>query len=75
ACGLCEDACPVEAIAIEDVAQVSIERCIGCGVCVTQCPEEALALVRRETTHEPPADHEAWLTQVAAEKGRQDYLA
>jgi hypothetical protein len=42
---------------------------------VTQCPEDALALVRRETTHEPPADHAAWLMQVAAEKGRQDVFA
>ena len=72
ACGICVDACPVEAIAVEAVAEVDVSLCIGCGVCVTQCPEDSLALVRRETTHEPPADYEAWLMQVAAEKGRQD---
>ena len=72
ACGLCADACPMEAISIEDLAEVNAELCIGCGVCVTQCPEDALALVRRESTYEPPADHQAWLMQVAAEKGRQE---
>jgi len=72
ACGICADACPVGAIAIEDVAEIDITHCIGCGVCVTQCPEDALALVRREKTHEPPVDYEEWLMQVAVEKGRQD---
>ncbi len=72
ACGICEDACPVGAIAIEDVAEVDEANCIGCGVCVTQCPEDALALVRRQSTHEPPADYQAWLMKVAAEKGRED---
>lgn len=72
ACGLCEDECPVEAILVEDVARVDAVQCIGCGVCVTRCPEGALALLRRETTHEPPEDYAAWLAQVAAEKGRQE---
>jgi ferredoxin len=69
-CGVCADACPVQAITVDEVAGVDLAQCIGCGVCVTQCPEEALALVRRETTHEPPKDYETWLRQVAEEKGR-----
>ncbi len=72
ACGLCEDHCPVEAIAVEEVAEVDAAQCIGCGVCVTQCADGALVLVRRETTYAPPKDHEAWLMQVAAEKGREE---
>jgi Pyruvate/2-oxoacid:ferredoxin oxidoreductase delta subunit len=72
ACGLCESTCPVEAIAQAEVASVESERCIGCGLCVTQCPEGALALVRRETTHEPPKDYPAWLALVASEKGREE---
>jgi len=70
ACGLCEDACPVGAICLGDVAQVSENQCIGCGVCVAQCPEGALALVRRATTSEPPQDYESWLFKVAEEKDR-----
>ena len=75
ACGLCADDCPVEAITIEETAEVDLAQCIGCGVCVTRCPEDALALVRRDTTHEPPKDFEAWLMQVAAEKGRLEAFA
>jgi NAD-dependent dihydropyrimidine dehydrogenase PreA subunit len=70
ACGLCEEPCPVGAITMDEVASVDRAQCIGCGVCVTHCPEGALALVRRETTHEPPRDYETWLRQVAEEKGR-----
>lgn len=72
ACGVCEDYCPVKAIAIDETATVNLQQCIGCGVCVNQCPEGALALVRRESTHEPPADYAAWLLQVAQEKGRTE---
>lgn len=72
ACGLCEDGCPVDAIAVEEVAEVDAASCIGCGVCVTHCPEGALSLLRRETTHEPPKDYAAWLMQVADEKGRHE---
>jgi ferredoxin len=71
ACGVCEDACPVKAIVVDETATVDRSQCIGCGVCVTQCPEGALALVRRETAAEPPKDYGAWLMQVAAEKGRE----
>ncbi len=70
ACGLCLDDCPVGAIAVEDRAAVDPERCIGCGLCAAHCPEGALTLVRRETTYLPPTDYQAWLEQVAEEKGR-----
>ncbi|MDD3826353.1 MAG: 4Fe-4S binding protein [Anaerolineae bacterium] len=70
ACGLCLDYCPVGAITLDDFAVVDPERCIGCGLCAAHCPEGALALVRRATTYEPPADYQAWLQQVAEEKGR-----
>jgi len=60
---------------VEDVAVVDQERCIGCGVCVTRCDSGALALVRRETTHEPPKDYATWLVQVALEKDRLEVLA
>lgn len=46
-CGLCEDICPMDAVAVgsDDVAALDAEACIGCGLCATVCPSEALSLV------------------------------
>jgi len=44
-CGICVDACPNEAIALEDgVAVVKADDCVDCGVCVDECPNEAISL-------------------------------
>ncbi len=43
-CGLCAEACPVEAIAVEDQAKVATEACTECGACVEECPVEAITL-------------------------------
>ena len=44
-CGLCVDACPVEAISLEnDKAKVDAEKCVDCGQCVEQCPSEAIRM-------------------------------
>lgn len=41
-CGICVQACPVEAITVEHVAKINAETCTGCGSCVTECPNEAI---------------------------------
>jgi len=43
-CGICVDACPVQAIRIEHKKAVDSEDCIECGACISQCPNEALSL-------------------------------
>ncbi len=44
-CGLCFDACPVEAIEIvRDKAKVDKDRCVDCGACVGECPNEAISI-------------------------------
>lgn len=44
-CGLCVDACPVEAIALEnDKAKVDADKCVDCGRCVEECPNEAISI-------------------------------
>jgi ferredoxin len=44
-CGPCVEACPVEAIKIEDnQAVVDADTCIDCGACVDACPNSALEL-------------------------------
>jgi ferredoxin len=44
ACGLCEKACPVGAISVEETARVDPTRCIGCGRCADECPQEAISM-------------------------------
>jgi Fe-S-cluster-containing hydrogenase component 2 len=44
-CGLCVDACPVEAIVLDDdKAKVDADTCTDCGTCVDECPNEAISL-------------------------------
>jgi NAD-dependent dihydropyrimidine dehydrogenase PreA subunit len=44
-CAACVEACPVEAIKIEDnIAVVDEDTCIDCGVCVDTCPTEAISM-------------------------------
>lgn len=44
ACGVCVDTCPVEAIKINEKAEVNEETCIDCGTCIDECPVQALSL-------------------------------
>ena len=44
-CGACVDACPAEAIALEDGKAVDNEaECLDCGACTDECPAEAISL-------------------------------
>lgn len=43
ACGLCQKACPVDAIEIKNnVARISPEKCVECGLCAVKCPTKAI---------------------------------
>lgn len=56
-CGLCVEACPINAVSIEEeVARVDVDWCIGCGVCASSCPTDAITMVRREDTEDPLPD-------------------
>ena len=45
-CGVCEEYCPVRAIAINEygIARIDDKLCCGCGLCVLHCPEQAVRL-------------------------------
>ncbi|MFC1960829.1 4Fe-4S binding protein [Chloroflexota bacterium] len=58
ACGVCEDACPFDAIALQEsaVAETALidwAACLGCGVCVDQCSQEAITLILDERKGQP----------------------
>lgn len=48
ACGKCAEACPFDAITVEQKAVVNWEKCMGCGVCTSQCPSDCMTLIRDE---------------------------
>jgi len=44
-CGLCVEACPVEAISLEnDKAKIDEDTCVDCGACASECPNEAISV-------------------------------
>ena len=43
-CGICVDACPQEAITVDDIAKIDADKCVDCGACVDECPNEAISM-------------------------------
>ncbi len=44
-CESCIDACPSEAIKMEEEkAVIDADTCVDCGVCVDECPVEAISM-------------------------------
>jgi len=43
-CGACVEACPVDAISLDDKAKVDADTCIDCGTCVEECPVDAISM-------------------------------
>jgi ferredoxin len=44
ACGTCIDVCPVEAITLNEIAEIDEEKCTECGACIDECPTDAIEL-------------------------------
>lgn len=44
ACGTCVDACPEEAITLEEIAVIDEKKCTECGSCVEECPTDAIEI-------------------------------
>ena len=44
ACENCVEACPVDAITVDEVAVVNGNECTDCGTCVDECPVDAITL-------------------------------
>jgi uncharacterized Fe-S center protein len=49
-CGVCVAWCPVDAITVEDRAQIDDSLCIGCAECIAVCPEKAVGIRWNEAT-------------------------
>ena len=44
ACGACQDVCPENAIAVNEVAVIDNDKCVDCGACVDECPNNCIKL-------------------------------
>ncbi len=67
-CGLCVDACPVNALRmVNGVPVVDQDWCIGCGVCAVPCPASAVRLVRKGEAL-PPKDFQTLHHQILKER-------
>jgi Pyruvate/2-oxoacid:ferredoxin oxidoreductase delta subunit len=54
ACAACIDICPVEAVSVDEKAEINADLCMGCGLCATVCPEDVITLeVVRPEGHIP----------------------
>ncbi len=61
-CGVCEDACPVEAIRVSDgVAHIDQDRCNECQACVETCPNKAILAVIEPAEEKAISLHDAGL--------------
>lgn len=71
ACEICLDRCQMNAIEIDDTAEIKKARCIGCGLCVTTCPVEAIRLEEKpeELQVAPPASGQELMAKTAEKRG------
>ena len=71
ACGTCVDRCQMDAVTLEDVAQIETERCIGCGLCVVTCDSEAIDLKEKAEADRwvPPSNTYKTYLKIARERG------
>jgi Pyruvate/2-oxoacid:ferredoxin oxidoreductase delta subunit len=57
-CGICEKACPVEAIKTGKTGTyVTIDKCLGCGICAVKCPQKAITLYLKDMPKEKHTDY------------------
>ncbi len=59
-CGLCIDACPMEAIELKGKGISVSDACIGCGLCAFKCPEKAIAMEEMGPMKDHILDYFRW---------------
>ncbi len=57
ACGVCVNACPMEAISIEGDDITIADNCVGCGICASQCPQGAIVMQETSPMKSSILDH------------------
>ena len=70
-CAVCEERCPMDAIAVEDgVPVIDASTCIGCGLCASGCDTGAMEMHRREEVPETPESMRELGAKVLLSRGK-----
>ena len=72
ACGECQERCHMDAVTMDETAQINLDRCIGCGICIPECSTEAIQLVAKGGSEKyvpPRFTYQAYL-RMAKERGK-----
>ncbi len=83
-CGLCVEACPVQALALvtasdpkrrkRKIARLDRELCLGCAVCASACPRHCIALASRPQRVITPLNSTHRAVVMAIERGKLQNL-
>jgi len=68
ACEECIDRCEMDAIKLDDTAEIIDGRCIGCGLCVPTCASEAITMHLKPEISVPPITFEETFEQIRSER-------
>jgi electron transport complex protein RnfB len=70
-CGTCAERCHMDAIVVDQTAQINTHRCIGCGVCVSSCEPVAIKLMAKTEQERwiPPTTVPDTYANIARERG------
>ncbi len=75
-CGLCVDACPFDALVLEDDKAVVLSSCTLCGLCVESCEYKAIEMPEREMVKEEDiVDHRCVWVFIQTVDGKPHHVA
>lgn len=72
ACETCVERCQMDAITVDTIARINLDRCIGCGLCVPTCAVEAIRLIAKAEGEKwvPPKNIVETYIHIAQERGK-----
>ncbi len=68
ACETCVERCQMDAIVVDETAEILLDHCIGCGLCVSTCPSGAITLSKKLEELVPPKDRKSLYVKIMTER-------
>ncbi len=67
-CETCVERCQMEAVVVDETAEILLDRCIGCGLCISTCPSGAITLSKKPEDFVPPKDRKSLYVKIMTER-------